>query len=112
MANKNAVPPDLYREFIDQWSECKCEYCWSTDAVQPHHIIYKSQSSNMVLVAVNIIPLCAQCHVWAHADKCGFYVEVDKMRGKGYVDNLLDLKRDLSKKRLSQQEIYDKHGNK
>jgi len=74
-----------------------------------HHIVFKSQSGYMVLVFLNLIPLCIVCHARAHNNKLEFFDWLDR-EYPDRLERLNEIKQECQRLRLSHQEIYEKWG--
>lgn len=49
--------------------EGKCAFCGTTQNLNYHHILYRSQRKDLIDVPSNGILLCQECHSIAHSNK-------------------------------------------
>jgi len=100
----------LYNKFMSQFNGQPCGKCGrSSEANCGHHIIYKSQSGYLTLVALNIEPLSLNCHYGAHKDKLAFFDWLDD-NYPGRLDLLNNIKKECQRLRLSHEEIFERWG--
>jgi hypothetical protein len=102
-------PPkkSLYNKFMSQFRGLPCEMTGQEG--EPHHIVYKSRSGHLTLVAINMIPLNHENHMLAHNDKLAFFDWLDD-NYPGRLDLLNNIKKECQRLRLSHEEIYEKWG--
>jgi hypothetical protein len=102
-------PPkkSLYNKFMEPFRGLPCELTGQEG--EPHHIIYKSQSGYMTLVALNIIPLNHEAHMAAHDNKLFFKCYIEE-NYPGRLEKLNEIKLECQKMRYTHEEIYEKWG--
>ena len=72
--------------------EWKCEYCWSTDNLNAHHI-FTRHSKNTRWESLNWVCLCAKHHIFsdewsAHKTPVEFTYWLEEKKGKDFIDEL------------------------
>lgn len=104
-------PNSLYNKFMAPFRGLPCDLCPTIKQYDgnPHHIVYRSQSGHMTLVALNIIPLCVDCHADAHKNKFCFFEWLDR-NYPGRLERLNEIKKELQRERATHKEIYEKYG--
>lgn len=71
-----------------------CELCGEKLVTVGHHFIYCSQSLALRYELENIIPLCRDCHLYAHRWQNLFAAKITAKRGEAWLKNLEELKRE------------------
>jgi len=83
---------EIYQKIVEEqkW----CQLCGSTNWLEIHHIMYRSQGGNND--ERNLIRLCKQCHMLVHSNKKKYQAKLLEMQyvKYGYFD-----KKELIKKK-------------
>ncbi len=83
----------LWSEYIRKiW---KCEYCWKTEFLNAHHIIWRNAKSVRREIS-NWISLCSGCHTFsssfsAHKNPYLFSKWLEDYKGVDYMNKLIEL---------------------
>ena len=56
----------LSSEIVIRAGRGRCRRCHLAKPLHPHHVIYRSYAHTVALVK-NQVPLCPECHTWAHS---------------------------------------------
>ena len=79
----------VLQEYIrNQHGQELCELCGERNVVVGHHFIYKSQSLALRFELENIIPLCRDCHLYAHRWQNLFAAKITAKRGEEWLRGL------------------------
>ena len=65
---KVTVTKEIYNFVIERDKYC-CRLCGSTNWIQLHHILYRSQRKDLINDINNCIMLCDDCHKLVHSNK-------------------------------------------
>lgn len=65
---KVTVTKEIYNFVIERDKYC-CRLCGSTNWIQLHHILYRSQRKDLINAINNCIMLCDDCHKLVHSNK-------------------------------------------
>jgi len=79
----------LLQEYIRE--KHKGELCWicgERSIVCGHHFIYKSQSLATRYYLPNLIPICRDCHLYAHRWQNLFNAKLSQKLGKEWLDDI------------------------
>ena len=71
-----------------------CELCGERQVSCGHHFIYKSQSLALRYELENIIPLCRDCHLYAHRWQNLFSANITAKRGEDWLCSIERLRRE------------------
>ncbi len=67
-SNKLTVTKETYN-FIIERDNYSCRLCGSTNWLQLHHVLYRSQRRDLINNIDNCIMLCEECHRLVHSNK-------------------------------------------
>lgn len=62
------VKNDIYNKVLER-DKGHCRLCGTSQALQLHHIIYRSEDKSLINNIDNCIMLCVNCHQKVHANK-------------------------------------------
>ena len=62
------VSKQTYKIVFDEY-DGKCALCGTTEALQYHHILYRSEAKHLIDDPTNGILLCMNCHKLVHRNK-------------------------------------------
>lgn len=67
-SNKLTVTKETYN-FVIERDNYSCRLCGSTNWLQLHHVLYRSQRRDLINNIDNCIMLCEECHRLVHSNK-------------------------------------------
>ena len=65
---KESVTDEVYK-IVYERDKGKCRLCGSTQNIQAHHILYRSERKDLINEPTNMIMLCIKCHQLVHSNK-------------------------------------------
>lgn len=74
-----------------------CWFCGERPIFCGHHFIYKSQSNSCRYYISNIIPLCRECHRYAHTWQNLFNAKIVLKLGQEWLDDIEARRKEMTK---------------
>lgn len=80
--HKIKVSEETYQKVYER-DKGICQLCGSSNWIEAHHVLYKSERKDLIDEPTNLILLCKKCHMLVHSNKHYWQpILLDKMRYK------------------------------
>jgi len=87
----------LLQKYIKTTHKELCWFCGERPIFCGHHFVYKSQSNSCRYYLPNIIPVCKECHRYAHTWQNLFNAKITLKLGQEWFDDVEDNRKNGAK---------------